>query len=125
MAEGSGSPDTEHTQPTGGEIQPPAPEKTITSPTEASKRWEVSYRPTLQQALLGTAGILTFAIGWSLGQADIEASKIAMDQGLFTLAAVKGLLGASEAIAGVSGAAAAIGWARKDQAKQLNSNPKP
>lgn len=104
---------------------PLPPELTVTSPTEASNTWRVNYSPSLQQVLVGTTALLVFAIGWSQGHTDIETSKIAFEQGLFSLAVLKGMLGIAEVTAGISGGIAGGVWAKRDNDKQLNANPKP
>lgn len=104
-------------------VIPTEPE--VTSPTEASRKWEVNYGPTLKQTIAGATGLVIGIAGWSFGHADLETTKIAAEQGLYTLAVLKGMLGVSEVIAGISGAAAGIGWAKRDQDNMLARNPKP
>ncbi len=103
----------------------PEPEQELVSSTEASNRWEVNYNPSLKHVLAATLGsIASFAL-WHFGQTDLETAKIIMAQGVYSEAVVKGLLGAAESIAGVTGGAAGVGWAWRESNKQLDHNPKP
>lgn len=100
------------------------PEAQVISPTETSNAWRVNYKPSLKQVLAGTAGLAILAIGWSQGHTDMETA-MAMEQGLFSEALLKGMLGVAEVVAGVAGGVAGGVWAKRDSDKQLALNPKP
>lgn len=102
-----------------------SPEQQPVSPTEASNTWRVNYAPSFKQVAAGALAFTVGVIGWSQGHIDLGVASTAMSQGVFSEAALKGLLGVVELTAGAAGALGLGVWAKRANDRQLDTNPKP